>query len=119
MPVLQVLGLDTTFSDVHFDELRTYLKGAVASIPELEISPAQVTVKFSEEKTPDTTEVMVFVFGLAPKKKRNKKVRDIMATAIVAEIDDFIRLCYKADDKKVLVECFIMPYAIGFAANRT
>ena len=111
MPVITVIGLDKGITDPTLIELRGKIKTAVALIPELKITPIQVTVKFVDERASNPIEVMVFVFGLSPKEERDESVRNAMATAITNEIERYV-------DVNVLIECFITPYAIGFAATR-
>jgi hypothetical protein len=110
MPFIAVWGLDKGIMDPTLYILRRNIKTAVASIPELHIAPEQVTVKFDDERASDPLEVMAVVFGLSPKEERTESVRNAVAQAIVNEIRGIV-------DPAGLIECFIMPYAIGFAVK--
>jgi hypothetical protein len=108
MPILWIAGFNYGAPDTLKDELKT----AVASIPELEIGPEQVAVRYINEEQSDDgwKEINIFVFGLSKKPKRTREVRDRLAKAIQQTVAQYF-------SKGILVECFVMPYAIGFSTN--
>jgi len=93
--------------------LELNLKAVVASVPELELTPQDVTCFFPQAHT-DSRDIIMFVDGLFENTRRTIAVRRQLAEMLV----DCIRT-ESADDSQ-LVECFIRPFnpGWGFAMSR-
>ena len=77
MPVVQIKGLPRIVKSTLFYEIKLIMRGALASIKELEITSDQITVEFPQDRYEGdvATEIIINIEKLFVKKGRTAKVK--------------------------------------------